>query len=181
MRSAVISFLLVASAPAFSAETFLLGKNTDAVACYQAATTFPASADTDRCTAAIKNGNLSTSDLAATYSNRGIILANTGQIDKAIEDQETAVRLDPLSARAHNNRANAYYRAKRHQDALVEYSQAIELSGGKLAPAYYNRAQLHKMLGHNEDARKDMQQAATIAPDTYQQALDGLDAPRAGS
>jgi tetratricopeptide (TPR) repeat protein len=181
MRSILISFLLVASVQALAAETILFGSSSDAMTCYQAATAHPQSADVDSCTSAIREGNLSPSDLAATYSNRGIILANNGQIDKAIQDQTTAVQLDPLSARAHNNRANAYYRAKRHKEALEEYDQAISLSGGKLAPAYYNRAQLRKALGDKDNARKDMQQAAALAPDAYQQALDGFDRPDAGS
>jgi tetratricopeptide (TPR) repeat protein len=181
MRSNLISIVLVASVPAIAAETVILGSNRNAMACYQAATVHPESADASSCTSAIKDGGLSQTDLAATYSNRGIILANTGKIDEAIQDQTTAVQLDPKSARAHNNRANAYYRAKRHQEALTEYNQAIQLSGGKLAPAYYNRAQAHNALGQKDAARQDLQQAATLAPEKYKQALDGLDQPNAGS
>ncbi len=181
MRSFVISIVLVASVQAHAAETVILGSNRDAMACYQAATVQPQSADESRCTSAIKGGSLSQSDLAATYSNRGIILANNGKIEEAIQDQTTAVQLDPLSARAHNNRANAYYRAKRHQEALGEYDQAIQLSGGKLAPAYYNRAQTYNALGQKDAAKQDLQQAATLAPETYKHALDSLETPNAGS
>lgn len=180
MRSILISIVLVASVQAIAAETVILGSNRDAAACYQAATVHPESADASRCTSAIEDGGLSKTDLAATYSNRGIILANNGKIDEAIQDQTTAVQLDPKSARAHNNRANAYYRAKRHQEALTEYDQAIALSGGKLAPAYYNRAQTRNALGQKEAAKQDMQQAAMLAPEQYKQALDDFDHPNAG-
>ena len=181
MRPILISFFLMTSVRAFGAETIIFGTANDAKACYQAATVHAQSADPEVCTSAIKDGNLTQTDLAATYSNRGIILANNGQLDKAIKDQTTAVQLDPLSARAHNNCANAYYRAQRHKEALNEYDQAIALSGGKLAPAYYNRGQLHNALGDKDAARQDLQQAATLAPDVYEHALDGLDHPDAGS
>ena len=180
MRSILISFVLVASLQARAAET-VFGGNSEAAACYHAATVHPQTADVETCTAAIKDGNLSQQDLAATYSNRGIILANTGQLDKAIADQTTAVELDPNSARAHNNRANAYYRAQRHKEALEEYNEAISLSGGKLAPAYYNRAQAHQALGEQDEARQDLQQAAALAPETYKQDLDATPDHPAGS
>ncbi len=174
MRSALISLVFVACSQAYGAETILFGSNRDAIACYQGATVHPESADVATCTSAIKNGHLSPSDLAATYSNRGIILANNGHLTEAIQDQITAVKLDPSSPRVHNNFANAYYRAKQHQKALDEYTKAISLSGGTLAPAYFNRGLLHVTLGDKDAARKDLQQAAALAPDTYKQMLDGL-------
>ena len=51
-------------------------------------------------------------------------------------------RLDPDSASAHVNRGNVYYRAKRHDEAVADYNQAITLSDGAFAPAYFNRAQV---------------------------------------
>ncbi len=181
MRSALIALVLVVCSQAYAAESILFGSDPDALTCYQGATVHPQSADPDTCTAAIKDGRLSNSDLAATYSNRGIILANQGRLAEAIQDQLMAVKLDPLSPRVHNNIANAYYRAKQHDKALDEYSKAISLSGGKLAPAYFNRGLLHIKLGDRDAARKDLAQAATLAPDAYQNALDGFDHPAAGA
>jgi tetratricopeptide (TPR) repeat protein len=85
----------------------------DAQACYEAATFNPTIADDASCNAAIKRGKLSRPQLAATYSNRGIILANHGELDKAIEDQNAAIALDPDSARAHVN-AQCHYRWQPH-------------------------------------------------------------------
>ena len=170
MRFMLFLFALVVSIEGRAAET-LFGTS-DAVTCYQAATISPELSDDQACNDAIAAGNLTKSELAATYSNRGIIRASHGHFDQAIEDQNASIRLIPQSALAHVNRANAYHRAKRHQEALADYDQAIALSSGAFAPAYYNRSLTYKALGNNEAARQDLQQAATLAPETYKQALN---------
>jgi len=166
MRSIVLSVVVCAAiAPAHAAEQVF--GTSDAQGCYEAATYSPKIADEAACDAAIKRGKLSRVQLAATYSNRGIILANHGELDKAIEDQNTAIALDPDSARAHVNRGNVYYRYNRHNEAVAEYNQAITLSHGELAPAYFNRAKSHLALGETDAANRDFQQAATLAPEIY--------------
>ena len=167
MRSILLSVVVfaVTAMPVHAAEQVI--GTSDAQACYEAATFDPKNADEAPCDAAIKRGKLTRAQLAATYSNRGIILANRGQLDKAIEDQNAAIALDPDSARAHVNRGNAYYRSNRHSEAVADYNQAITLSHGGLAPAYFNRGQSHLALGETDAANKDFQQAATLAPEIY--------------
>ena len=167
MRSIVLSVVVCAAAalPAHGAEQVF--GTSDAQACYEAATYNPKNADEASCDIAIKRGKLSREQLAATYSNRGIILANHGELDKAIADQNAAIALDPDSARAHVNRGNVYYRYNRHNEAVAEYNQAITLSHGELAPAYFNRGKSHLALGETDAANKDFQQAATLAPEIY--------------
>ncbi len=165
MRPSLLVLALLTAIQTQAAET-VFGP-TDALNCYRSASVQPTSADIDACTAAIEAGQLTQSELAATYSNRGILLARSGQLEKAIEDQNTAIQLDPQSASAHINRANVYYRAARHAEALADYDQAIALSAGSFAPAFYNRALVHKALGENDAARQDLQQAAKLAPGTY--------------
>jgi tetratricopeptide (TPR) repeat protein len=168
MRSILLSVVVAtAAAGAQSNAAEQVFGTSDAQACYEAATFSPRVSSAASCDVAIKRGKLSRSQLAATYSNRGIILANHGELDKAIEDQNKAIELDPDSARAHVNRGNVYYRYNRHNEALAEYNQAITLSHGELAPAYFNRAKSHLALGETDAAAKDFQQAATLAPDTY--------------
>lgn len=168
MRSIVLSVVVttaMAAVEAHAAEQVF--GTSDAQACYEAATYSPKSSSEAPCDEAIKRGKLSRPQLAATYSNRGIILANHGELDKAIEDQNTAIALNPDSARAHVNRGNVYYRYNRHNEAVADYNQAITLSHGQLAPAYFNRAQSHLALGETDAADKDFQQAATLAPEAY--------------
>jgi tetratricopeptide (TPR) repeat protein len=168
MRSIVLSVVVTTGVTALSAHAAeqVFGTS-DAQACYEAATYSPKISSETSCDDAIKRGKLSRPQLAATYSNRGIILANHGQLDKAIEDQNIAIALDPDSARAHVNRGNVYYRYNRHNEAVADYNQAITLSHGELAPAYFNRAKSHLALGETDAAAQDFQQAATLAPDRY--------------
>ena len=168
MRSIVLSVVVTAaiSGTQTQAADQTFGTS-DAQACYEAATFNPKDSDDSTCDTAIKQGKLSRPQLAATYSNRGIILANHGELDKAIADQNRALELDPDSARAHVNRGNVYYRTNRHNEAVADYNQAITLSNGALAPAYFNRAKSHLALGEDDAAVKDFQQAATLAPETY--------------
>ncbi len=168
MRSILLSVVVVAvvTGTETRAAEQVFGTS-DAQACYEAATFSPKLSTDAPCDAAIKRGKLSRPQLAATYSNRGIILANHGDLEKAIEDQNTAIALDPDSARAHVNRGNVYYRTDHHNEAVADYNQAITLSQGKLAPAYFNRAKSHLALGETDAAAKDFQQAATLAPETY--------------
>jgi tetratricopeptide (TPR) repeat protein len=168
MRSILLSVVVVAATVGFQTQAAdqVIGTS-DAQACYEAATFSPRVSTDAPCDAAIKRGKLSRPQLAATYSNRGIILANHGELDKAIEDQNTAIALDPDSARAHVNRGNVYYRSNRHNEAVADYNQAITLSKGQLAPAYFNRAKSHLALGETDAAAKDFQQAATLEPETY--------------
>jgi lipoprotein NlpI len=47
------------------------------------------------CTAAIDSGQLSTENLAATYSNRGIAYKKKGDLDRAIQNYDRALHLSP--------------------------------------------------------------------------------------
>jgi tetratricopeptide (TPR) repeat protein len=168
-------FLLIActlSGIASAAAQTIFGSST-AEACYQVAVMDSRLTDVGPCDDAIKTGDLTRVDLAATYSNRGIILANSGQLERATADHNIAVQLDPLSARAYINRANTLFRARRYAEALADYDRAIELSAGAFAVAYYNRSFVHLALAHKDQARKDLEQAAALAPgvQTYQDAL----------
>ena len=168
-------FLLIAFAtsPLCHAGAQTIFGSSSAEACYQMAVMDPRLTDVGPCDDAIKTGDLTRIDLAATYSNRGIILANSGQLDRAIADHNLAVQLDPQSVRAYINRANTLFRARRYAEALADYDQAIDLSSGAFAVAYYNRSFVHLALAHKDQARKDLEQAAALAPSVqvYQDAL----------
>jgi tetratricopeptide (TPR) repeat protein len=50
------------------------------------------------CSAAIESGKLSTSNLAITFSNRGLLYQDKGSYDRAIQDYDQAIRLNPSDA-----------------------------------------------------------------------------------
>jgi tetratricopeptide (TPR) repeat protein len=60
-----------------------------------------------RCTAMIQTGH----NLAVAFSSRGTAYARKGQYDRAIEDLDQAIRLNPNDAVAFDNRGATYRRA----------------------------------------------------------------------
>jgi len=165
---------LVLSSNAQAAQTSM-GKSS-AELCYQAATFGPAPEDLQMCTRAIEGEDMTRNDLAATYSNRGILWVARGQFDRALDDQNQAISINPDSARAYINRANVQYRLKKYDEALADYSKAIDLSGGRFAVIYYNRSITLAAVGKRDAARADIQHALDLAPGTtaYQNALEQL-------
>ena len=64
------------------------------------------------CTTVIQSGEESNSDLAIAFNNRGTAYGAKGQHDRAIQDFDQAIKLNPSYAVAFNNRGTAY-RAQR--------------------------------------------------------------------
>ena len=90
------------------------------------------------CTAAMQSGRWSGTNLAWAYNNRGIAYSNKGQYDRAIQDYDQALRLNPSDADAYHNRGNAYANKGQYDRAIQDYDQAIRLNPND-ALAYRNR------------------------------------------
>src|SRR6516164_1013951 len=60
------------------------------------------------CTAIIQSGQQSTKGLAAAIANRGYAYRNKREYDRAIQDLDQAIKLDPNLALAFANRGDAY-------------------------------------------------------------------------
>lgn len=139
--------------------------SSEAEACYREALSPARATGTRVCTEAIEKGGLSPEDLAATYSNRGVIWARAGEVEKALADHNQALDLLPDSPGALINRANAYLRDQNYNDAIIDYDRAIELTGGTFAPAYFNRGWAYKRINDDKQALKDFDTAARLMPD----------------
>src|ERR1700722_2453984 len=119
------------------------------------------------CTAAIQAGNLSPSDLATYYSNRGVAYAQKGDFDHAIQDYDHAISLNPALTEAFANCGNAYLNKGDNDSAIQNYDQAIRLSPNS-ANAYNGRGNAYKKKGDCARAIQDLDQSIRLNPDDSQ-------------
>jgi tetratricopeptide (TPR) repeat protein len=118
----------------------------------------------DLCTRAIQSGALSGSGLAVTFNNRGNAYQSKGDYQRAIQDYDEAIRIDPEAALAFNNRGSAFQHMGNYDRAIQDYDQAIRLDGG-FALSYNNRGRAHHLKEDYAQAIKDYGEAIDIDPD----------------
>ena len=116
------------------------------------------------CTRAIQSGALSGSGLAVTFNNRGNAYQSKGDYQRAIQDYDEALRIDPDSALAFNNRGSAYQHLGNSDRAIQDYDQAIRLDGGS-ALAYNNRGRANHLKEDYPQAIKNYGEAIDLDPD----------------
>ena len=85
------------------------------------------------------------------------------QYEKAIEDYNKAIELNPNDAEVYTNRGNPYYKLKRYEKAIEDYSKAIKLNPND-AVAYYNRGNAYDELKRYEKAIEDYSKAIELNP-----------------
>jgi tetratricopeptide (TPR) repeat protein len=100
---------------------------------------------------------------AGVLVDRGNAYSKTGDPDRAIADFTQAIKVDPVSAVAYNNRANALRNKKRFAEALEDFSKALELSPMNTM-VYNNRANTYKSLGKYDKAAADLDKAIELNP-----------------
>jgi lipoprotein NlpI len=130
------------------------------------------------CTRAIESGRLSGGALAITLNNRANAYQNKRDYDRAIQDYDQAIRLDPDSALTRNNRGSAYQHKGDYERALQDYDQAIRLDA-TFAVAFNNRGRAHHFKENYAQAIRDYDQAIELDPDYalayYNRALARFD------
>jgi len=114
------------------------------------------------------NDLLSKRDLAATYSNRGIIYSANGQYDLAIRDHNRAIAIKSLLGQAIVNRGNVYFRMGEYKKALTDYDQALASNGEASATIYLNRGLALLEMKNFEEAKLSLMQAQELNPDSLQ-------------
>jgi len=121
----------------------------------------PADALIAACTGVIAGDRGPTRDLAWAYDNRGLAYASKGQYDRAIQDYNVAISLDPSDANAYNNRGDAFHRKRQLELAIEDYDRAI-LIDPKLARAFNNRGNAYFDEGRTERAIEDYDEAVAL-------------------
>jgi tetratricopeptide (TPR) repeat protein len=84
-----------------------------------------------------------------------------GQHQRAIEDYNQAIRLDPKYAGAYSNRGVAHSDLGRHQRAIEDFNQAIRLDP-EYATAYNNRGIAFKKIGQLDRSCVDFWRACDL-------------------
>ncbi len=98
---------------------------------------------------------------AGFYNNRGEVYLREGKVDKAINDFNIAVKLQPELAVAYNNRGNAYLLKGDLDKAIADYSQSIK-HAPKDAMSYSNRSVAYLRKGEFDKTIEDASEAIAL-------------------
>src|SRR5215470_3615918 len=115
------------------------------------------------CTRAIEDSRTSTEKRSKLYNNRGAAFGRKGQPDRAIEDFDEAIRLNPDFAEAFFNRGIAYANNGQTDHAIQDYDQAIRLNPNH-AEAFYNRGYSYADKRQSDRAIQDYDEAIRLNP-----------------
>jgi len=108
------------------------------------------------CTTVIESGGRTAQGLLAAFVTRGGVYLTNRNYDRAIDDYNEAIRLNPKSAPIFNARGLAYLRKGRIDRAIEDFDEAIRLNPS-LVLALFNRA-----LAYQEQAQWDFDAYLTV-------------------
>jgi uncharacterized protein (TIGR03067 family) len=109
---------------------------------------------------AIRLGILDPLPRNTAYINRGIAHDENGDHDKAIADFTEALRNAPEVPRAYHDRGISYLKIGEYERAIADFSEHIKREPD--AATYANRALAYQLLGDEENAASDGQQAEEL-------------------
>jgi tetratricopeptide (TPR) repeat protein len=115
------------------------------------------------CTEIINGGTGNKQYRSMIYSIRASAYFKKGDTDRAIADENDAIRLDPKRATLYSNRGSAYLTKGDVDLAIADYSEAIRL-GPKMAKTYSNRAGAYNKKGDSDRAIADANEAIRLDP-----------------
>jgi tetratricopeptide (TPR) repeat protein len=117
----------------------------------------------DGCSSVIKAARDKGEKLAEYFNLRGVAYRLKGDLDRAIQDYNQAIKLNGKFAMAYNNRGVAYDRKGEFEHAIQDYEQAIKL---KPSPeAYFNRGNAYLAKAQYDHAIDDFNQAIKLKAD----------------
>ena len=102
--------------------------------------------------------------LAAPYANRGNAWKAKGELDRALEDQNEALRRDPKNVVVYANRGDIWRLKGDLERALVEQDQSVRLDPKSPLP-FLSRGNTYRYKGELNRALADYDQALRLTPD----------------
>lgn len=110
------------------------------------------------CTDLIENPNLDAGTKSLAYAMRALALSLTGALGEALPDYDAAIKLDPASAMALNNRAWVLYKLDRLTESMSDVERSLRLAPAS-PHAHDTRAHIRQALGERTAALRDYEQA----------------------
>jgi tetratricopeptide (TPR) repeat protein len=105
------------------------------------------------------------------FINRASAYITNNDLDKALEDINLAIQLDPLIPEAYYYRGNIHYFNFRIGDAIKDYNKAIDLKPDYMA-AYYIRAAAKGEQNKYDEAISDYQTVLNLKPDLIEAKMN---------
>src|SRR6266536_5107240 len=115
------------------------------------------------CSRLITSGDIRDRNLVTTYLWRALHLREAGELDRAISDYDSAIRLDPSRSSAYHERGSVFHTKGDYQRAIADYSEAIRLDT-RNANAFNNRALAYRKLGDLDRAIRDYDASIRVEP-----------------
>jgi tetratricopeptide (TPR) repeat protein len=119
----------------------------------------------EECDEALKDPDLIQRDRASTLVNRGVVENNGHKYDSALADFASALAIDSEIPEAYLNRGNSHFLQGLYQEALADYTHAIDLNIERMSAARYDRSLAYGQLGDYKSARADLAEAVALAPE----------------
>lgn len=110
-----------------------------------------------------ESGELSGNERSAALTDRADAYEMEGLHDRAIENYDAAIKLEPGLARAYCGRATAYARMGRLRKAAKDLDKAIRLKPDYVE-AIHIRGLVHEKRGHHDQALEDQNHAIELDP-----------------
>lgn len=108
--------------------------------------------------------NISAIQVAPAVMNRGTAYSARGDLDRALQDYNQAIELDPRNAGAYVNRALALARKGEWEPAMNDYAKAISLNPQQWQ-VYFNRAAELRDAGKLSEAVDDLNKVMELNPE----------------
>lgn len=109
--------------------------------------------------------------LSFAYNNRGVALRGLGQYERALEDYNEALSIDPRSFRAYTNRGIVYAETGQLQRAIGDFDAAIAINPS-YADAYTSRGLAKSSQGQLSGALEDFNKAINLKPSSVDAYLN---------